>query len=302
MREQEIDAAIASLEQSSAERASELVATNHLPLQQTRHPIGVYIGEVWRYREFAYRYGMSRVNTDTDEMFLGRLWYFLEPVLRIAMYGLVFGLLLKTSRGIENFLGFLTLGIMFYGMFSKGINSGSGLLKKTRALSTTFNFPRATLVLGESIRNSLSNMIPALVAVLAALAFQNFENLGPAVILAIPLFVFINIFAAGLTFIVARVTAFVPDAKKIIFFINRALFYVSGVFFSVERYATQPEVQRVMEANPIYQFLEAIRGCVLYGTEPVASTWLSLSIWTFGCFSVGFLFFWRAEGRFENVK
>ena len=274
----------------------ELSSTN------ARKSLAAYVSDTWRYRHFIYEHAKFKAAVDNDDMFLGRLWNVLEPLLRIAMYGLMFGFVLRTSRGVDNFVGFLIIGLTYFSMMSRGLGSGSGLVQRSKAMMRTFRFPRVSIVVGEAIRGFISNLIPGMLAVFAALAFQWGTWPSWTVVLIVPIYCLIHLFSFGLLLISARVTAFLPDAKKIVFFINRAWFYVSGVFFSVERYARIPEVQEVMQANPAYRYLQAARGVVMYGNCPSASEWLILILWAVGTSVIGFIFFWRAEDRYVHVR
>lgn len=300
--EQELTAVSQLCDNNHQKTGPVVVNGQRLRSAQRRLSLAEYLAAIVSYQPFTLLYARYRVNVDNDDMFLGRLWTVLEPLLRIAMYGAIFGLFLRTSRGIDNFVGFLVIGVMFFSMMSKGLSAGSGLLKRSKALMRTFNFPRATLVIAEGYRTFLGSIIPAILAVVAAIAFQNGKGVAWALLAIVPLLVLIHVFALGLMFVVARVTAFVPDTRKIVSFVNRGWFYASGVFFSVERYATVPEVQSVMEANPAYRFLEAIRGVVLQGVVPPLAEWAVLMAWSFGTLLVGFFFFWAAEDRYVRMR
>ncbi|OFT65262.1 ABC transporter permease [Corynebacterium sp. HMSC05D03] len=300
--QQEADA-IRSLQQAMPKnRRTVLVADDELFSTNERASLAKYLANTWRYRHFIFEHARFKAAGDNDDMFLGKLWNILEPLLRIAMYGVMFGVVLQTSRGIENFVGFLVIGLMYFSMMSRGLGSGSGLVQRSKAMMRTFRFPRVSLVVGEAIKGFISNIIPGALAVLAALAFQWGNPLSWSVVLIVPIYFLIHLFSFGLLLISARVTAFVPDAKKIVFFVNRAWFYVSGVFFSVERYARVPEMQEVMQANPAYRFLEAARSVVMYNQIPSLSEWLVLVLWATGASAVGFIFFWRAEDRYVHVR
>ena len=279
-----------------------VVKDSGLERNRRRQSLLRYLLEVIRYRHFTLIHARLKANSENSELLLGKLWTILEPLLRIAMYGFLFGLFLNTSRGIENFIGYLIIGLTFFSMMSRGLGHGSGLLQRSRGLINTFQFPRASVVLGETVRGFYLSLVPALLAVVAAVLFQLHAPLHWTIVLVIPLLFLINVFAFGLMLITARVTAFVPDAKKIIFFINRAWFYVSGIFFSIERYASHPVVQDVMLQNPAYRFLQAIRGAVMYGAAPSPGEWGILAAWSFGLAAFGFVFFWLAEDRYAYVK
>ncbi|KAB1503158.1 ABC transporter permease [Corynebacterium sp. 320] len=308
MRDDQELAAVARLrsEHPDAEHPNAPRAVRADARRLTKHHTHVtlrsYLRQMWRYRKFTYLNARYRAIADNDDMFLGRLWTILEPLLRIAMYGVLFGVVLNTSRGIENFVGFLIIGIIFFSTLSKGLTNGSGLIQRSRALLRTFNFPRASLVLGESLRYLLMSLIPAALAVAAALAFQHEEPLHWTIVLVIPIFLLMNLFALGLSFATARLTAFIPDAKKLIFYVNRAWFYVSGIFFSIERFDAIPRVRNIMEHNPAYIFLDSLRHAIMYGNAPSLERWSTMVLWTLAVLIIGFLYFWRGESQYARVR
>lgn len=226
----------------------------------------------------------------------------MEPLLNAAMYGIIFGLLLKTSRGIDNFIGYIVLGIMFFGFLADGLTQGSSVIRSSRNLVSAFQFPFGSLVVAQGIRSFFANITPALVGVLFALSFQLERGVGWTIILIIPLYFLIHVFSTGLMFFVARATAFIPDLRALITFIRRAWFYSSGVFFSFERFTSKPTILRLVEFNPAYQFLEAVRGAVLYFEPPSLKVWGYLIVTSLSTFFLGLIYFWRAEHHYADAK
>lgn len=278
-----------------------LVADENLGKLNIRPSLSAYLAEIIHWRHFVVADARSRAFKGNQEMFLGNLWLVLTPLLQSATYGLVFGLLLRTSRGIDNFVGYLVIGVIFFGFVSRGINAGSGLIQSSRSMIRSFTFPRATLVFGVLLRQFLDNLVPAMVAIAVALVFQWGEQISWSIAIVPLLYVLLHVFSCGLALVFARLTAFIPDLRSLMNFGTRVLFYVSGVFFSIERFATEPILQYVMTMNPIYQFLEAIREAVLYGSFPEASSFVSLVLWSVGSFCLGLLFFWQSEARYVRV-
>lgn len=261
-----------------------------------------YIRQVWGRRYFIAAEATGKAFNSQREMYLGRIWLVLSPVLDAAMYGVLFGLLLRTSRGIENFIGYLIIGIIFFGYMRSGLTGGTNLIQSSQGMISAFMFPRAALVFSQVTKNFISGLIPAGVAIVGALTFQWGDPPTWRILLVVPLYLMIHVFAAGLMLIVSRMCAFVPDLRAIINVVGRAWFFVSGVFFSIDRYATIPVVQDVMSANPAYQFLQAVRGVVMYEQTPDLQVWLYLLAWTVGTFIVGIIYFWGAESRYGTLR
>ena len=218
------------------------------------------------------------------------------------MYGFIFGFLLRTSRGIENFLGFLILGVTFFGLMTSLVNGGISLLQTSKNLMQTFAFPRASLVFSQSLRYMIDNLPALIIAILFAIGAQWEKALSWTIILVVPLTLMMWTFGTGMMFFVARLTGFVPDIRVFINLATRAWFFASGVFFSLDRFSHTPFLHEIFKLNPGYVFLTAVRDCVIYSTVPSVETWLYLLAWSVGALLLGFLFFWQAEDRYVNVR
>lgn len=266
-----------------------------------RPSLPTYLRQLWQRRFFIGAEARSKALRSTRDYRLWRMWLILDPIMDVAFYGFLFGVLFKTSRGIENFLGYLILGIMFMRMISGLLSSGTGLITKSRSMIRTFAFPRASLVFSQTLRALIDNVLPAVVALILAFLAQWGKFPHWTVLLVIPLFILIHIFGCGLMLIAARVTAEVPDVKAVMGLTTRAWFFLSGVMFSLDRFAHVPVAQELMSYNPAYIFLMAIRDSSIYQTVPDLNTWLTLCAWSFGTLLVGFIYFWGAEEKYVRL-
>ncbi|SES30899.1 ABC transporter permease [Corynebacterium cystitidis] len=275
-----------------------IVEASELDPVTSRPRLPDYIKQSWDRRHFIWADARSKALKSTKNYRLWRFWLVVNPLLDVALYGFLFGFLLKTSRGVDNFVGFLVLGIIFMRMLTGLVGQGSGLIKASKGMITAFQFPRASLVLSQSIRACIDNLVPALVAIVLALLAQYHMPPSWTLMLVIPLYFLLHLFGAGLMFLAARATAVIPDLQALIRVGTQAWFFLSGVMYSVERFASDPIIYTAMSLNPAYQLLTAIRDATIYATVPTLSTWLVLCAWSFGTFAVGFIYFWRAEERY----
>lgn len=289
-------------EKSPSESITVLVDDSGLSSLSRKLNLVQYIRSLWSRRHFILTFAKTNTYSNGRDRYLGNLWVILDPAFQVSVYALIFGLILKVDRGMDNFIGFLVLGVVFFKFFSTGINGGSNLIQQSRALITSFRFPRAAVAFSATTKQFINNLIPACLAVVAALSFQWSEPIHWTIILVVPLYILAHLFALGTTMVAARITAFIPDFQSIISVITRGLFFISGVFFDISRFDATPLLQKLVEANPIYQFLMAIRSCVLDGVVPTADTWGYLLAWSFGIFIFGFFYFYQAEERYSLVK
>src|SRR5207244_1205065 len=101
---------------------------------------------------------------------LGQLWQVLTPLLNAAVYWLVFGVLLKTSRGIENFPAFLVTGVFIFSYTERSLLQTSRVIGDNLSLIRALHFPRACLPLGYvvvELQQLLLSMIVLFAIVLA---------------------------------------------------------------------------------------------------------------------------------------
>lgn len=279
----------------------QLVNRRGLHPLSTRPSLVNYVEQLWARRFFIFEDAKSKALRSTREYRLWRTWLVVSPLFDVVLYGFLFGLVFKTSRGVPNFVGFLFIGVIFMKMMGALMLRGSGLIASSRAMIRAFSFPRAAIPLAQALRGMIDNALPAIVGLLAAFCVQWGTWPRWTLIWVLPLYVLIHIFGCGLMMIVARLTCEIPDIKAILNLINQAWFFLSGVMYTADRFDHLPVAQELMTHNPGYIFLTAVRDTTIYGTSPSSGTWLSLFAWSIGTFVVGFVFFWAAEEKYVRL-
>lgn len=282
--------------------ATLLVNDKELTPVQISSTLREYARELGRRGSFIYADARARAFSAGRDTYLGRAWLILQPLIDILLYGLIFGVVLKTNRGIENFVGYLVIGIVFFGFFSKQFLHGNGLLRSQKGLLNSFNFPRATVVFSGSLRLFFDSLPPAAVALVAALLTQPSLSVSPKILAVIPVFILFHLFGTGAMFFSARMTALVPDLQAIMKLTSRVLFYLSGIFFSIDRFVNHEILKTAMELNPLYQFLSIFRGIILSDSLPSLSAFLGVALWSILVFTFGFIYFYLAEGKYGNLR
>jgi len=228
-------------------------------------------------------------------MLLGNLWLVLAPALDGLIYFMIFGLILRADRGIENFFGYLVIGVFLFTYTSRTVNSSATSIYNNRGLIRAFTFPRAVLPVAATLRETFA-MIPVLFALVVLLIAVPPHALPSATWLLVPLVFVVHAgFNQGVGFLLARIATVFPDARQFIPYLLRLWFYGSAVMFSIERFDSVPAIGQAVRANPMYQLLTMYRSLLLDSTIPTATQWATVATWGIGSLIVGALFFWRAE-------
>ena len=283
----------------------QLIRTEQLKPVGTRPPLGEYIAGIWKRRHFLWFDARSRVLTKNSRHRLGAFWLVGKPILDAAFYFIIFGLVLQVDRGLDNYPGFIIIGVLMFRLTTNALNQSAGLIHSSRSMIQAFSFPRASLVISLILRELIS-AIPILAAVVVMLVLVPPHELPSFTwLLVIPLVLMQSLLNLGAAFLIARAGASFPDVSFGIGFLSRVLMYASGVIFPIdriiERLGAHPAVYAVITHNPLFVMLEMYRGILLDHNVPPADQWLTLLAWGVGLTVLGFLIFWRSEEKYGRL-
>jgi teichoic acid transport system permease protein len=290
----------------TSEQLAALAESGGLKQMGVRPPLGEYVRDLWNHRTFTVVLARSKAYARNQTNYLGQLWAVLNPVLNALMYVLIFGLLLHTSRGVNNGIAFIVVGTFTYRFFNQSINAGARAITSNLSLVRSVHFPRAILPTS-SVLSELTTTIPALVVMcLFAFGAGFIPGYGPVPItwrwLLMPVAVLLLwIFNTGCAFMVARWVAITPDLNNVIPFLLQLIMYGSGVIFSIDHaLAGHETLATLFQYQPVAVYLDLVRACIL--SEPTipleGSMWVAGVVWAMLFVVVGFFIFWRGEERY----
>jgi teichoic acid transport system permease protein len=263
-----------------------------------RPHLGSYVRQLWGRRYFIWADSRARAFAGNKDTLLGRFWLVGRPILDGFTYFLVFGVLLNASRGIQNYIGFLMVGVFMFSFSSRALTDGAAAMVSGRNIVKAFSFPRAAIPLALILRSSIS-MVPVVLTMLAMiLVIPPHAPLSWYWLLFPVVFLLQVLFNTGLTLYAARLAHAVPDLRLVLGFVSRFWLYGSGVMFSIDRWVTHPTVLAVLQLNPAYCVLEITRDLLLYARMPQVSLWLTLTAWAVVTPLFGFVYFWQGEEEY----
>ena len=271
--------------------------TDHLVDIAAAPSPAAYLREVWRRREFAVVVPAQDLRAQNMDTAMGQLWHLLNPALLVGVYFFIFGVVLDTRRGVENFLGFLIVGIVLFHLTQRVVQDAAVCITRNMGLLRSIQFPRLLLPVA-TVNGQTFAFLPALgVALLALLATG--ERPRPRWLLLVVVLVAVYLFNLGAALLVARVGASVRDLQRLLPHLMRLLFYGSGVIFSVEAFVTSEGWRLAFAVNPVYDLITCARWCLL-GTSVAQPVVVGLVVWCTVLPVVGFMAFRGAERRFGS--
>lgn len=261
-----------------------------------------YLKELWQRRHFIWRESKNKVFSKNHDTFLGPLWLVFNPLLNAAFYWVIFGIVLGISRGMENFVAFIIIGILMFRFSSGIIGESTRAIASSRSMIRAFSYPRAAIPISLVIREMLAQLIVIAVMLVMILAIPPRVTIDETWLLFPVVFVFQLAINLGIAFFFSRIGYKLPDFAQAMSFVTRLLMYGSGVIFPVERFIQNETALAIIKANPLYMLLDAYRSILMENTIPSSGTWWGSAAWSVGLLVFGFLYFWRGEEEYAREQ
>ncbi|MEU4245360.1 ABC transporter permease [Actinoplanes sp. NPDC026619] len=260
-----------------------------------------YIRQVWANRHFVAAYATAKVSSALGNTRLGTYWQVLTPLLNAAVYYVIFGVILDTKGGVQNFIAYLCCGVFVFGFTQSAVQGGVTAISGNLGMIRALHFPRAGLPLAvvmAEVRNLIASM-----TVLIAIVLLTGEPVNRQWSLLLPALLLQSVFNAGLAMFVARLGSTLTDIKQLIPFVMRIWLYLSAVLYPVTRFTEQVHgwQLRLIEANPLLVFIELTRHALLEDVTlagPPRLLWFEAVCWTAIVGLGGFIYFWRGENTY----
>jgi teichoic acid transport system permease protein len=278
-----------------------LVARHGLKRAGARPSIPAYTRQLWERRHFIRSFSTANNAVGYSGNFLGQAWQLLTPLLNVAVYYLIFGVLLHTKRGVHNFIAFLVIGIFIFTFTQTSVLQGSRAISSNLGLTRVLHFPRAVLPLSTTIV-ALQRLAYSMIIMLPIVLISG-ERLALRWLLIVPAIALQLMFCLGLAFIVARIGAKVPDMSEFLPFVLRTWMYVSGIFYKITEFGKGHGhwVTVVLEVNPGAVYVELVRDALLSQHSTPSYEWALAAGWAVLALVVGYVYFWQAEEQYGRV-
>ncbi|HEX5201999.1 ABC transporter permease [Paractinoplanes rhizophilus] len=257
-----------------------------------------YTRQIWSYRHFIWEFASAKVSAALGNTRLGMIWQVLTPLFNAAVYYVIFGVLLNTQRGVDNFIPYLCTGVFIFGYTQSVVQAGVTAISGNLGLIRALHFPRASLPLSITLVEA-RNMIASMAVLIAIVLFKG-EPLTWEWLLLVPALLLQTVFNAGFAMLVARLGSKLHDLRQLVPFIMRVWMYGSAVLYPVTQFTEHLHGWKlaVVQANPLLIFIELMRHALMENVTlagPPMLLWTQAVAWTLVIGLGGYAYFWRGE-------
>jgi ABC-type polysaccharide/polyol phosphate export permease len=256
-------------------------------------PIGPYVRELWRRREFAFELSRADLRTHHFNTVFGQLWLILNPLLLACVYFVLVDILRANTGGIE-FFAHLMAALFVYYFVTDAIRQAVRSVTGSGGLILNTAFPRVLLP-AASVITAFKRFLPTLaifvpVYVIADLPF------GPELLWLIPVFVLFLLLACGVAMLVAAGHVYFRDLRNFLTYALRIWLYGSPILYYAHEVPDRYEFLLVL--NPLAPLLTAWSDVIDRGVAPDPTDLALGAGWAVALLLLGALFFMSREREF----
>lgn len=248
--------------------------------------------ELYRYRELLKNNIKKEIRGKYKGSWLGVVWTFLNPLLMLLVYSIVFPYILRVK--VENYTIFMMVALVPWTFFTTAVQTGTGSVVANGNILKKVYFPREII----PISVVTSALINFLITCIIMVVFILVSGVGFSVhCLLFPLIVLIQyIITLAIVFVLSAITVYVRDVDHFVSIIIMLAFYVTPIVYKADM--LPQKFQWALKINPMAQLIEAYRA-VLY--EHCMPDMTMLGIWGLigiAMLIVGYLIFKKLEKQF----
>lgn len=255
------------------------------------------LNELYTYRELLKTNVQKEIRGKYKGSILGVLWSFINPLLSVLVYAIVFPYLM--GNVIDNYLIYLITGIIPWTFFTTVIQMGTTTIRANAGIIKKVYFPREILPLSVAISGVINFLISCVIVVIFTLS----SGIGVSWHLVfLPIIAIIQtILSLALIFPLSAINIYVKDTEYIVTFILNMLFYGTPILYSLTQFEKAPKLfLLIIELNPLTQIITAYRDIFLYHEIPNMLGLLYVFVFSVILLIIGFKIFSKLEKGFAE--
>jgi lipopolysaccharide transport system permease protein len=258
------------------------------------------LAELYRFRALIVMLVLRELRARYRGSLLGFLWSFLNPLLLMLVYVLVFAVYLRVP--MENYAVFLFTGLLPWLWFSSSLGHAAGVIVGSGGLVKRVLFPAEILPL-VSVLSNLANLLLSLPLLLGFLWLFGVRP-GPTLAF-LPMLLGVQLLlTVGLALPLAALNVHLRDVEQILgnglvllFFLTPVLYPVSTVPVSLHVFdgALAIPLRPLYFLNPVAGLVQGYQNVIFYGREP---HWIHLGMVA----TIALVVFWGGYWIFNQLR
>lgn len=228
-------------------------------------------------------------------------WTILNPIILMATYFFVFGVVLRTrsapGQSSTGFALYFLAGMLPWLAFSEAAGRAPQVIIEHRNFVKKLIFPLETLPVNHVVAGLITEVFAIALFLVVLLSIQ---HAIPITAIWLPVLIFPQLlFTLGVCWFLAALGAFFRDLGQIMGFLLTLWFFVTPICYPEA--SLPPAAMVILRKNPIFVLVHAFRAVLLDGRAPDPLPLIKLFAVAITVFLLGHAFFYKLRKSFADV-
>lgn len=251
--------------------------------------------ELYEYREMIFSLVKRDLKGRYKGSVLGFLWTFLNPLLQLVVYTMVFSVIMRA--GIKDYYLFLFVALVPWIFFSSSLTGGANCVWSQQDLVKKIYFPREVLPIS-FVTSQFVNMLLSFLVIFGVIIASG-KGINFFAILYLPVIMIIEyILALGIAMIASAINVYLRDTEYILGIVAMAWQFLTPVMYSIDQ--APEKIRFIFAFNPMTPVITAYRDILYYKEAPQLNTLISAVLCGLVILGMGLLVFGRLKKHFAE--
>ncbi len=275
--------------------------------KRKRESIMKNLKELYDYRQMIFSLVKKDLRGRYKGSALGFLWTFLNPLLQLVVYSIVFSTIFRNN--IEKFYLYLFIGLLPWMFFSSSLTVGSVSVISSKDMVKKIYFPREVLPIAY-VTSSFVNMLLCFLVVFIVMIIGGIDpnsTVHWTALLYLPIVMIVEyVLALGFAMLASALTVYFRDLEHILGIITMAWMYATPILYDVSMIQNilvekgMGNLMHLYMLNPMTPIIVAYHQILYYGQAPDMSTLLSAVVLGLFFLILGYLVFRKLQRGFAE--
>ena len=275
--------------------------------KRKRESIMKNLKELYDYRQMIFSLVKKDLRGRYKGSALGFLWTFLNPLLQLVVYSIVFSTIFRNN--IEKFYLYLFIGLLPWMFFSSSLTVGSVSVISSKDMVKKIYFPREVLPIAY-VTSSFVNMLLCFLVVFIVMIIGGIDPNSTfhwTALLYLPIVMIVEyVLALGFAMLASALTVYFRDLEHILGIITMAWMYATPILYDVSMIQNilvekgMVNLMHLYMLNPMTPIIVAYHQILYYGQAPDMSTLLSAVVLGLFFLILGYLVFRKLQRGFAE--
>ena len=236
-----------------------------------------FFANLKRFRAYISYSAVASLKQEVSGSYFSWLWWILDPFLFMMVYCFVFVVVFEKTE--EHLIPFIFVGYGTWSYFSRNVSQSVKLIRGNKSILSRVYLPKYVLLSSMMIENLIRYLI--IIALCFIVSIFDHVRFSWKVLYFIPLTGGLMLLVFGFCSILLHLGVYMKDLGNITTVVLKLIFYLSGVFYNLEKRVPKPYNMWLSFGKPVAMYMSEIRRVILYRKDPrfwIVGVWIGISL------------------------